>query len=103
MHVQKIESLESRLARYKKERLSFVFTEAMPIFSLCVLISIGLMYAINRWVGTYDNWLLVGAVIGVCLSMPPVLATMPKRPTLEDIHDDQNIRRAHGMDDTVDD
>tara|TARA_R110000851_G_scaffold7950_1_gene30558 strand:- start:18970 stop:19281 length:312 start_codon:yes stop_codon:yes gene_type:complete len=103
MRVQKIESLESRLARYEQERLSFVFKEALPIFSLCVLVALGLMYAINRWGGAYDNWMLVGAVVGACLSMPPLLATMPKRPTIEDVHADQSIRRAYGMDDTVDD
>ncbi len=103
MRVHKIESMESRLARYEQERLSFVFTEALPIFSLGVLVAIGLMYAINRWVAGYDNWLLVGAVVGVCLSMPPLLATMPKRPTLEDVHADQSIRHACGMDDSVDD
>ncbi|MGM8936869.1 hypothetical protein ACS8E9_18650 [Pseudomonas neustonica] len=103
MRVHKVENLESRVARFKQERLSFVFTEALPIFSLCVVLSIGLMYAVNRWLGAYDNWLIVGAVVGACLSMPPVLATMPKRPTIEDVHADQSIRRAYGMDDTVDD
>lgn len=103
MYIHKIESLESRLARYKQERMSFVYTEALPIISLCVLLAIGLMYAINRWLTPYENWLLVGAVVGACLSMPPLLATMPKRPTIEDVHADQSIRRAYGMDDTVDD
>lgn len=103
MRVQKIENLESRLARYKQERVSFIFTELTPIVSLCVLLAIGLIYAINRWVGGYDNWFLVGAVLGACISMPPVLATMPKRPTIEDVHADQSLRRAYGMDDTVDD
>lgn len=103
MRVQKIESLESRLARYEQERLNFVFKEALPILSLCALVALGLMYGINRWVVAYDNWLLVGAVVGTCLSMPPLLATMPKRPTIEDVHADQSIRRAYGMDDTVDD
>lgn len=42
------------------------------------------LYGINRWVAAYDNWLCVGAVVGACLSVPPLLAVMPKRPTIED-------------------
>lgn len=103
MRPQKIENLESRLARYKHERLSYLFTDALPIVALCTFVVIGLMYAMNRWIAPYDNWLLVGAVVGACLSMPPLLATMPKRPTIDDVYADQEIRRAYGMDDTVDD
>jgi|LSQX01.2.fsa_nt_gb hypothetical protein len=105
MHVKKIESLESRLARYEQERMDFVFKEALPILSLGVLVALALMFGINHWGMPlpYDNWLLVGAVVGTCVSIPPLLATMPKRPTITDVRADQSIRRAHGMDDTVDD
>lgn len=103
MRVKKIESLESRLARYEQERRDFIFKEALPIFSLSVLVALGLMYGINCWGAPNDNWLLVGTVVGACLSIPPLWSTIPKRPTIEDVHADQRIRRAHGMDDTVGD
>lgn len=103
MRVNRIEGLESRLARYEQERQAFLTTEALPIFLACVLTSVGLMYAINRWLAPYDNWLVIGTVIGACLAMPPLLAVMPKRPTIADVHADQSLRRAYDMDDTVDD
>ncbi|MBM94417.1 MAG: hypothetical protein CMI09_00995 [Oceanospirillaceae bacterium] len=103
MRVHKIESLESRLARYQQKRLRFFLMEVPSILTLGVLVVSGMMYAMNFWFGGYENWLIVGAVLGACLSMPLLLESMPKRPTIEDVHADQSIRRAFGMDDTVDD
>ncbi|MCK5531385.1 MAG: hypothetical protein KAI85_09035 [Halopseudomonas aestusnigri] len=103
MRVHKIENLESRLARYQHKRLRFFLAEAPSILTLGILVVSGMMYAMNIWFGGYDNWLLVGVVVGACLSIPLLCASMPKRPTIEDVHADQAIRRAYGMHDTVDD
>lgn len=103
MRVQKIESLENRLATYRQKRFIFLTQHAPMVVGIGALVISGLLYLFDRFSPNgFPNWEWVSVVLIVCLSAPPLLAVRPTRPTQDDVLADQMLRRAHGLDDTVD-
>lgn len=102
MRLQKIASLENRLSIYRRERFQF-FTREAPLMvgGAAVLISL-LLYLLDRYSPNgFQNWEWVSVGLVVCISAPALLSLKPKRPTEDDVLADQFLRRAHGLDDTV--
>jgi len=102
MQVQKIQNLESRIAEYKRELSTFFTRDAPMIVGVGILVISGLLYLLDRFSPNgFPNWEWVSLILVVCLSIPALLAVKPKRPTQDDVLADQMLRRAHGLDDTV--
>lgn len=102
MREKKIESLESRLASYRQERIKFLAEEAPLIIVVAAVVISGLLYLLNRYSPNgFYNWEWVSVILVVCVSAPALLALRPKRPSHDDVLADQRLRRLHGLDDTV--
>jgi hypothetical protein len=102
MRVQKIECLENRLANYRQERLVFLRQCVPMIVGIGAVVISGLLYLLDRFSPNgFPNWKWVSVVLVACISAPALLAMKPKRPTQDDVLADQVLRRAHGLDDTV--
>ena len=102
MRVQEIASLERRLASYRRMRFSFYTREGPIIVSLTAVVISICMYLIDRYSPAgYPNWEWVSVILAVCISAPALLCMKPKRPTQEDVYADQNLRRIHSLNDSV--
>lgn len=104
MKVQLIANYEQRLQQYRDDMWRFLIHETPWILLCGLIIFLGASYAINRFVMPSRQWgslwLALGLAIGIIL--PVVFMLKPRRPSRADVLADQALRRAFGMDDTVD-
>ncbi|EPG8943878.1 hypothetical protein L4Z64_001285 [Pseudomonas aeruginosa] len=106
MGIRKIESLENRFERYRRERTEYLRSDLPMIVGIAFVVCFALMYGVQyltvlRTGKDYEDWQTVAGILALILSIPPIYFTLPKRPTERDILDDQELRRLHGLDDTV--
>lgn len=101
MEVQQIENLDNRMVRYEKARRDFYFIEVPLVLTIGLIVCVGLMGALNAWVAPVEYWWVKGLIFACVLSVPPLKMFMPNCPSVGDVEADQELRRAFGMDDTV--
>jgi hypothetical protein len=105
MAVQKIANMKSRLERYEAESRKFWREDFVPLALIGLVICFGGSYLLTRVLG-FDpvmgiDWRAAAACIWVLSLVPFILMKHPKKPTPSDVARDQALRRAFGMDDTV--
>ena len=105
METQKIANYEQRMQAYRKERRHLLLFEAPWIIILGVGTAMGMLYLLNLSAppGAIGDWRLLGLLMGLGLSWPPIDMMLPKKPNPGDVAHDQALRCAFRMDDTVDD
>lgn len=105
MKIAKISSYDQRMHDYRQERRDFWMKDAIGYSLFAALFYGAVCYTAHKYGFPliFDMSWPVGALAIWMATIPPVIRWMhPERPTRSDVVADQLFRRAHGLDDTVD-
>ncbi len=103
MEVQKLANLDQMIQQWKLEVKTY-FLKVLPSQAAVGLpFVMVVMYFLSPYIESLIelHWSLSAFIIWVCLQTPLIMAGIPRKPTQEDVNDNQTLRRAFGMDDTV--
>lgn len=99
MKVEPLSNLKQRTAQWNTERRGWL-RKNMPctlfVSLFCANGMTSLVSALGA--GVTPACFLLGSLMGLCLAVPPLMSSYPKKPTQQDVELDVRLRKALNMD-----
>ena len=103
MEVQKLANLDQMIQQWELEVKTYLLKVLPRQAAVGLPLVMTMMYFLSSYIGSVIelHWSLSALIIWVCLQIPLIMTGIPRKPTQADVDDNRALRRAFGMDDTV--
>ncbi len=100
---QKLSSYKTRMAKWRAELRRSLIEACVAVAALTAILAMLRIYLASTRgdVISWPAWVGLSIAFSVTLVIPVIYTTIGPRPRPEDVEHDRALRRAFGMDDTV--